>query len=208
MIKLYAAKGACSLAPHIVIHELGLPYELRMIQWKDAAAKEELKKVNPMGQVPTLITDEGYPLAEIQAITQYLILKKPNHLFPSSGRERFKAFEWMSFISTALHKGGFSPLFNPKNFSDNEAHFDTIRKVTMEKLKNTLQVAEDRFSDGDFSLGNDFTVVDAYLFVVLSWRKAFNIDISGYPKLAAFAEKMLKRPSVIAAMKVEGLGRG
>ena len=64
MIKLYAAKGACSLAPHIVIHELGLPYELRLIQFNDTAAREELKKVNPVGQVPTLVTDEGYSLAE------------------------------------------------------------------------------------------------------------------------------------------------
>ena len=157
-----------------------------------------------MGQVPTLVTDEGWSLAEGQAIMQYLVSKKPNKLFPESGKERFKAFEWMSFIATALHKGGFSPLFNPKNLSDNESHFETIRRVTLEKLKTLLQVTEERFSNDEYALGKDFTVVDAYLFVVLNWSKAFKIDLSIYKKLSSFMERMRTRPSVMAAMKAEG----
>lgn len=204
MIKLFTAKGACSLAPHIVIHELGLPYELKLIQLGTAVGKEELKKVNPMEQVPTLVTEEGYPLAEGQAIMQYLVSQKPNSLFPASGKDRFKAFEWMSFIATAIHKSGFTPLFSPKKFSDNEAHFDTIRRVTMEALKNILQIAEERFSNDDYALGKTFTVVDAYLFVVLNWRKGFKIDLSPYKKLNVFMERVGKRPSVLAAMKAEG----
>lgn len=149
MIKLFAAKGACSLAPHIVIHELGLPYELKLIQLGTAVGREELKKVNPMEQVPTLVTEEGYPLAEGQAIMQYLVSQKPNSLFPASGKERF--------------------------------------------------------SDDDYALGKTFTVVDAYLFVVLNWRKAFKIDFNPYKKLNAFMERVGKRPSVLAAMKAEGL---
>lgn len=203
-IKLFAAKGACSLAPHIVIHELGLPYELKLIQLGNPAGKEELKKYNPMGQVPTLVTDEGYPLAEGQAIMQYLISKKPNSLFPTSGKDRFKAFEWMSFIATGIHKSGFTPLFSPNKFTDDETQFDTVRRLTIENLKKTLQVAEERFSDGEYVLGENFTVVDPYLFIVLSWRKAFKIDLTPYKKLNAFMERITKRPSVIAAMKAEG----
>lgn len=206
MIKLYTAPGACSLAPHIVLCELGLPHEVRIVKWSDTQAREELKKVNLMGQVPTIVTDEGYPLAEGAAIMQYLVSKKPEHrLFPESGKERFKAFEWMSFISTALHKGGFSPLFNPKNLSDNEAHFETIKRVTMERLKTLLQITEERFLGGDYVLGKDFTVVDATLFTVLRWSSNFKIDLSAHKKLGPFMERMSKRPSVVAAMKAEGL---
>ena len=205
MIKLYIAPGACSLAPHIVLQELGLPHELRIVRWKDAQAREELKKINSMGQVPTLITEEGYMLAEGAAIMQYLVSRKPNNLFPESGRARFKAFEWMNFIATALHKGCFSPLFNPASFSDDESGFEAVKRVAMSRLKTTLAIVEDRFADGDFVLGKDFTIVDAYLFTVIRWSDTFKIDLSPHKKLHAFMQRMAKRPSVLAAMKAEGL---
>ncbi len=206
MIKLYAAPGACSLAPHIVLQELGLPHELRIVKWKDTAAREELKKINPTGQVPTILTEEGYVLSEGVAIMQYLISCKPNNLFPESGKARFKAFEWMNFIATTLHKGCFSPLFNPGAFSDDETHFEAVKRVAMARLKTSLQIIEDRFpNEGDTVLGKEFTVVDAYLFTVIRWSDTFKIDLSPYKKLHGFMQRMAKRPSVIAAMKAEGL---
>lgn len=202
MIKLYGIPGACSLAPHIILEELKLPYELKLFTWTDRETRSEMKKLNPMGQVPTLVTEEGYPLAEGAAIMQYLISKKPTRLFPESGKERFKAFEWMNFISTALHKA-FIPLFNPKVFSDDETHFEAIKRVGAERLKKLLEVTQGRFSDGDYALGNDFTVIDAYLFTVLNWCRHFKISLAPYPKLNAFMKKVAPRPSVVAAMKQE-----
>lgn len=204
MIKLYAIAGACSLAPHIILEELKLPYELKLFTWTDRETRSEMKKLNPMAQVPTLVTDEGYPLAEGAAIMQYLISKKPNRLFPESGQERFKAFEWMNFISTALHKA-YIPLFNPKVFSDDETHFETIKRVGMEKLKKLLEVTEIRFSEGDYALGNNFTVIDAYLFTVLNWSQHFKNDLAPYKKLKAFMARTATRPSVVTALKQEGL---
>lgn len=204
MIKLYAIAGACSLAPHIILEELKLPYELKLFAWTDRETRSEMKKLNPMAQVPTLVTEEGYPLAEGSAIMQYLISKKQNSLFPQAGREHFKAFEWMNFISTSLHKA-FIPLFNPKVFSDDETHFEAIKKTGMEKLMKLLEVTENRFSEGDYALGNDFTVIDAYLFTVLNWCGHFKIDLAPYKKLGAFMGRMSKRPAVTAAMKQENL---
>ena len=204
MIKLYAIKGACSLAPHIILKELQLPFELKLFTWSDRETREELKKINPMGQVPTLVTDEGYPLAEGAAIMQYLISKKSNRLFPESGETRFKAFEWMNFISTALHKA-YIPLFNPKVFSEDEADFESVKKTGMKRLTKLLEITESKFSDGDFCLGKELTVADAYLFTVLNWSNHFKIDLSIHPKLNAFMQRMSKRPSVVAAMKEEGL---
>lgn len=203
MITLYAIAGACSLAPHIVLEELGLPYTLRLFQWTDKEVREELKKLNPMGQVPTLVTEEGYPLAEGAAIMQYLISKKPNRLFPKEGAQHFKAFEWMNFISTALHKA-FVPLFKPAVFSDDESHFEAIQRVARKKLETLLTITEGKMS-GPYAMGQDFTVVDAYLFAVLNWSKYFKQDLSPYKKLSAFLEYTAQRPSVASAMKGEGL---
>lgn len=204
-LKLYTAPGACSLAPHIVLEELQLPHQIRIVKWGDKPARAELKEINAMGQVPTLITEEGYMLAEGAAIMQYLLSKKPNKLFPESGKPRFKAFEWMNFIATTLHKGCFSPLFNPGSFSDDETDFEAIKRVTMKRLMDTLQIVEDRFSDRDYVLGSDFSVVDPYLFTVLRWSDNFKIDLTPYKKIDNFMQKMARRPSVIAAMKAEGL---
>lgn len=204
MLKLYVGPGSCSLAPHIIIHELGLPHELRLVKRGDAAAAAELKSHNLMAQVPTLVTEEGYDLAEGPAIMQYLVSLKPNSLFPEAGRTRFKAFEWMNFITSALHKG-FGPLFHPAGYSADPSHSDAVRAKALESLHGILQVAEARFSPGEFTLGERFTVVDAYLFVVLSWATPMKVDLSGYPKLTSFLQRLAKRPSVMAAMKAEGL---
>ena len=203
MIRLYGVPGACSLAPHIILEELGLPYEIKLMGWDDKVLRAELKKQNPMGQVPTLITEEGYPLAEGAAILQYLISQKPNHLFPAEGKDRFKAFEWMNFVATALHKA-FIPLFKPAVFSDDEAHFVPIQRVGAQRLHNLLEITEGKFT-GPYCLGKMFTVSDAYLFTVLNWSQHFNIDLKLYPKLSAFMQTTRQRPAVQAAMQQEGL---
>ena len=204
MITLYAVPGACSLAPHIILKELNIPHELKLFGWQDTAMREELKKINPMGQVPTIVTDEGYPLAEAAVILQYLADKKPGSLLPQSGMERFKTLEWLNFVTTELHKA-FIPLFNPKVFSDDESDHEAIRKKGETRLKKYLGVTEKKFPEGDYCTGDNLTIADFYLFVVLNWPGHFKIDLAPYPKLKAFADRMAKRPSVIAAMKTEKL---
>ncbi|MBI5299769.1 MAG: glutathione S-transferase family protein [Deltaproteobacteria bacterium] len=204
MIKLYAYPGACSLAPHILLEELGLPYEIKFLKLDDNKMREEIKKLNPMGQVPTMVTEEGYPLTEGVAIMYYLLSKKPNNLFPESGKDRFKAFEWMNFIATTLHKA-YGPLFRPSAFSDNETHFEVIKRVGLENMKNLLQVTESKFPDGDYCIGENFTVVDAYLFFALNALRLIKLDLAPYKKLNAFMTRMRQRPSVTAALKQEGL---
>lgn len=204
MIKLYAYPGACSLAPHIILEELELPYEIVYLKQGDNKVREEIKKLNPMGQVPTMVTEEGYPLTEGVAILQYLSAKKPNTLMPESGQEHFKALEWLNFIATTLHRS-FGPLFRPSNFIDDESQFESIRQVGMEKFKNVLQIAEEKFPDGDYTVGKNFTLVDAYLFFVLNACSFVKLNLAPYKKLSAFLIRMRTRPSVAAALKQEGL---
>lgn len=203
-MKLYALPGACSLAPHIIIQELGLPHELRLLKSSNPDDMAELEKLNPTGQVPTMITDEGYTLTEGAAIMQYLDSKKPGVVFPASGQERFRAFEWMNFIATSLHRG-FSPLFSPESMVDNEAYADSVRKKTVANMQQVFKVTEMRLGDGEYAFGSKFTTVDAYLFTILSWASFLKVDLSAYPKLPAYLGRVGKRPSVVAALKAEGL---
>ncbi len=204
MIQLYAMSGACSLAPHIVLNELQLPYELKLIKKEDEELKAELKKINPLGQVPTLKTEEGYLLLEGPAIQQYLVSRKPNTLFPESGKARFKGFEWMNFISTSLHKG-FGPIFHPERFLSNKAEFHNLQEMARKNLKELFANTEQRM-EGDYCLGNEFSIADAYLFVILTWAKKMRVDFSENKKLSELFNRVQERPAVKAALKEEGLG--
>lgn len=203
MLKLYVLPGACSLAPHIILNELQIPYELKIVKKGDEKMRAELLKLNPLGQVPTLLTEEGYTLMEGPAIQQYLISLKPNKLFPSSGQARFKGFEWMNFISTSLHKG-FSPLFHPEYYLSNPESFPDLKETAKKNLIKLFQNAEQRI-EGDYCLGKDFSIVDAYLFVILTWAPKMGIDFSSNPKLSALFKRVSERESVKSAMKQEGL---
>ncbi len=203
MLTLYAMPGACSLAPHIILNELQIPYELKIVKKGDEAMRTELLKANPLGQVPTLITEEGYILMEGPAIQQYLISLKPNSLFPASGQSRFKGFEWMNFISTSLHKG-FSPLFHPEYYLSHPEYFSDLKETAKKNLIKLFQNVEQRI-EGSYCLGNDFSIVDAYLFVILSWAPKMGIDFSANQKLSALFKQIGERESVKSALKEEGL---
>jgi glutathione S-transferase len=199
MIRLFVMPGACSLAAHILIRELGLAYELAIL--KRGASPElwaELERLNEMGAVPVLITQEGYALTEGVAILHYLLDQKPSTFFPKAGEARYRAFEWLNFIASTLHKG-FSPLFYEKDAK--------LRAAALESLHEVIAVAEKRFarSGGPYALGKDFSAVDAYLYVVLGWSRSQKVDLSPYPALSEFLLTMASRPAVQAARRAEGL---
>lgn len=203
-MKLYTLPGACSLAPHIVIHEMGLKADV-VVAKKGTPTWDEVKKISINGQVPLLITNEGYPLTEGVAIMQYLADQKPEaNAFPKSGKDHYKALEWMNYLSTTLHKG-FGPLWSPTAFSENADDADAIKAKGIAKVKDVFQAIEGRLENKPFVFGSQMTAVDAYLFVLSSWSKMFSIDLSVYPKLNTFMTTMYQRPSVQAAMKAEGL---
>ncbi len=205
MIKLYAVPATCALAPHIILEETKTPHEVKILKrGSDPEGWAELKALNALGQVPTIVTDEGYPLTEVTAILQYLNNKSGDKLFPTTGKERFKAFEWLNFIASELHKG-FGPLFGPGNFTTDEAGINAIKAKARENMARKLEIAESRFEGTENPIGNGFTIVDAYLYVVLTWAKFVKIDLAPYPKLNSFVIKTAERPSVVAASLAEGL---
>lgn len=200
-MKLYYAPGVCSLSPHIVLKESGLPFEAIKtdIRNKTTDGGGDYRKTNPLGYVPALELDDGTILTEGPAIVQYIADKVPaKNLAPANGTlDRYKLQSWLNFVSTEVHKG-YSPLFNP-------AVPDDVKTVFRERLMTRLAHLDKHLATNDYVMGKDFSVVDAYVFTTLGWAPRVNVDLSGFPNLAKFRERMIARPSVQAAMKAEGL---
>lgn len=200
-MKLYYAPGVCSLSPHIVLKESGLPFEAIKtdIRNKTTDGGGDYRKTNPLGYVPALELDDGTILTEGPAIVQYIADKVPaKNLAPANGTlDRYKLQSWLNFVSTEVHKG-YSPLFNP-------AVPDEVKSVFRERLMTRLAHLDKHLATNDYVMGKSFSVVDAYVFTVLGWAPRVNVDLSGFPNLGKFRERMMARPSVQAAMKAEGL---
>jgi len=201
-MKLYYSKGACSLSPHITASEAELPIELVEVdlQIKRTGAGEDFRLINPNGYVPVLILDDGNKLMEGPAIVQYLADQAPEkELAPPAGTfERYQLQQWLNFISTEIHKGGFAPLFN-------SATPEVAKKMAIATLTSRLETVAEHLSNRAFLLGEQFTVADAYLFVMLGWGASVDVDISRWPVLADYAAKISARPAVQKALKEEGL---
>ena len=198
-MKLYFSPGACSLSPHIVLHELGLPFEAVQVDLKSKRLKDgaDFWKINPKGYVPTLQLDDGAILTEGPAIVQYLADQKPTAgLAPANGTfARYRLQEWLNFISSELHKQ-FSPLFNP-------ASTDAVKQAQQERLAERFREIVAAMGAAPYLLGDQFTVADAYLYTVLTWAGIVGVDLAPYPALQAFMKRVETRPAVKATLAAE-----
>ena len=200
-MKLYYSPGACSLSPHIVLREAGLPFELVLAstKTKKLADGSDYNLVNPKSQVPTLELNDGQRLTEGPVIVQYIADQAPTSgLAPAAGSmARYRVMEWLNFITSELHKT-FSPLFNPATPADAKPLFSA-------RVLDRLTWVDTQLEGKSYLTGDTFTVADAYLFVVTNWTKFVGIDISGLKNLGAFMGRVAARPAVQAALKAEGL---
>lgn len=199
-MKLYYSPGACSLSPHIVANEAGIPIELVKVNLKDHKLEngEDYYKVNPKGYVPALKLDDGQMLTEGPAIVQYLgDLKPEKRLIPQSGFGRYKVAEWLTFINGEIHKN-FGPLFG--NASDD------VKADAKAKIVKRFDYVEGELAGKQFLTGDVFTVADAYLFVMLTWAQHMKIALP--ENLRKFFHRVSQRAAVHQAMKEEGLVKG
>jgi glutathione S-transferase len=200
-MKLYYAPGACSLSPHIVAAEAGIPLELEKVdlQAKVTAGGADFSKINPKGYVPALQLDNGEVLTEGPAIVQYLADQKPaSQLAPAPGTlGRYRLVEMLTYINSEIHKS-YSRLFNP-------AVTAAVRDETVAYLQKRYALIEQQLGSHKFLLGDQFTVADAYLFTVTNWADHVKVDLSQFKKLQAFQQTVAARPAVQAALRAEGL---
>ncbi|MFO2462688.1 glutathione transferase GstA [Pseudomonas sp. 15FMM2] len=203
-MKLYFSPNACSLAAHIVLRELDLPFELVRVdnQQKTTADGADYLQINPKGYVAALQLDNGEVLTEGAAILQFLADQVPGaSLAPVNGSwERVRLQEWLNFVSSEIH-GGLGVLFNGAIPEEVKALFKATLVKRFAILVQTLERQ-------DYLLGKQFSVADAYLFVVLRWTAFFAIDLQQWPALAQFQERVGARAPVIAALAAESSDQG
>lgn len=199
-MKLYFEPGACSLSPHIVIHEAGLTTEYEQVDTKTKVMKSggDFRTINPKGAVPTLQFDDGEILTEGPAIVQCLADMAPDsNLAPPNGtRERYRLQEWLNFISSEIHKP-FSLLFN--------AQSDEARQVQRDLLAPKLNHVETKLKGKSYLMGEQFTVADAYLYNILLWSIPSGTSLDAWPGIQAYRARVAARPGVRAALREEGL---
>ncbi len=200
-MKLYYSRGACSLAPHIALYETGLPFTVARTDTKTKLLEDgtDFRTINPNGYVPVLELDSGERLTEAGVILQYIADQKPAAgLIPAFGTlPRYRVLEWLTFISSEVHKG-FSPLFRPTTPED-------YKPIVKEQLAQRLGYVNEQLAGKQFLLGDQFTLADIYLFVVLNWSRAVSVDLSGFSNIQKFQERVAQRPAVQSALKAEGL---
>jgi glutathione S-transferase len=200
-MKLYYAPGACSMAPHIVLRELGKKFDLVKV---DLGSKQtenggDFNRINAKSYVPTLEIKKGEVLTEVSTIVQFLADKaKATKVLPKAGTmNRYRAMEMLNFIASELHKS-MGILFNKQMPAEG-------RQIYMDRLDKRIGWLDGVLAKNKFVLGKSFSVADAYAFTVLNWGQWVGYDIKKFKHVAAYMERMAARPAVNAAMKAEGL---
>ena len=200
-MQLYFAPGACSLASHITLREAGLDADLKRADTKTKKLEDgsDYFAVNSKGAVPALRLDNGQVLTEGPVILQYLADQKPeSHLLPKAGTlERYRVQEWLNYITSEVHKT-FSPLFNP-------AADDNVKAYAKLNIEKRFEWLNKQLAGKQYLTGNQFTIADAYLYVVANWSNFVGIDLGRWPDLKAFQDRVAARPKVKEAMEAEGL---
>ncbi|OCA53539.1 glutathione transferase GstA [Photorhabdus namnaonensis] len=200
-MKLYYQPGACSLSPHIILREAGLDFSMIKVDLKTKKMEngDDFFAINPKGQIPTLLLDNNEILTEGAVIVQYIADQKPDKklISPAGTMERYHQLEWISHLSSEIHKG-FSPLFfpgTPENY----------RPVAINNLLRRFKYIDKVLAEQPYIAGEHFTVADAYLFTLSNWAPLVQLDLSDLVHLKDYQKKIAERPSVHDALKAEGL---
>jgi len=200
-LKLYYSPGACSLSPHIALREAGLDFTLEKtdLRTKQTASGGDIRQENPKGMVPVLVLGNGDVLTEGPAIVQWIADQKPGSgLAPAAGTlARYHLMEWLNFITSELHKN-YSPLFNP-------AAPEEYKKIARDALAARYAFVNEKLDGKSYLMGETFTVADGYLFTVTNWARIVKFDLTPYPNVVAFQDRVRHRPHVVEAMKAEGI---
>lgn len=198
-MKLYFAPNACSLAPHIVLRELALPFSLIRVnnQTKRTADGRDFYQINPKGYVAALELADGTVLTEGAAILQYLADLRPEAgLAPANGTlQRTQLQAQLSFIGSELH-AGMSPLFN-------DAITEDAKVLLRQRLARRLEYIEQVLASSGHAHGEHFSIADAYLFTVLGWSERLRVDLNPFPAICRFRREIAARPCVIDSLRAE-----
>lgn len=207
MLTLFYSPGACSLASHIVLEELGVPYEAQRLAMARGEHKEPaFLAINPRGKVPALRLENGDVLTENLAILPWLADMAPEkELLPKEPLARARAMEALAYLATEVHPA-FTRVYKPGTFSTEETHADSIREAGVNHFRQSFGLFEDMISEsGPFFFGQKMTVVDVLATVFASWLRFAAIPLSDFPRLEKLSAAVLERPAAQRARAAEGL---
>ncbi len=204
-MKLYYSPGACSLGIHLLLEEIGKPYELSLLPLREGAQfKPEFTAINPKSKVPTLIRDDGSVLTEFPAIAFWLARTNPEaHLLPPEAESQARAFEAMDYAVATVHMQGFSRIFRPENFNPDPAGAEKVKARGREIFAKGLALMDKALAGKDYVVG-PFSIGDAALFYTEFWA-ATRTDIPLPANCAAHYARMKTRPAVARALQQEGI---
>jgi glutathione S-transferase len=200
-MKLYYSPGACSLSPHIALHEIGAKFDLAKVDVKSKRTDDnrDFREINPYGYVPALELDSGEVILEGPAIVQYIADLNPEAGIapPNGSLERVRVQSALALINSEIHKA-IGALFNPALDEDGKA-------AAIHRIQARLDVLDKQFGDAKYIANDRYSVADAYLFVVMRWLRFFKISLDRWPALARHHALIAQRPAVQAALAAEGL---
>ncbi|ANA33393.1 glutathione transferase GstA [Ralstonia mannitolilytica] len=199
-MKLYYAAGTCSLAVHIALREVGAKFDLTAVDLAKhlTADGTDFYTISPRGYVPLLEFSDGSRHTEAAALLQYVADLDPTHALigKAGGAHRLAVIEWLTFISSELHKG-FGPLWHKETP-------EATRQSTKDKLAKRFAELDARLAKQPY-LAETYSVADAYAFTVLNWSNFLALPMTAYPNVQAYMARVSARPAVQEAMKAEGL---
>jgi glutathione S-transferase len=206
MLTLYYSPGACSLAPHIVLEELGEPFAAkRTVIAEGQNRTPDYLKLNPTGQVPTLVVDDDKVLTQNVAILTFLGQRKPEKkLLPSDPIAAAQAISFMAFLTSTVHPT-YGRFFRPSRATPDEKAHDSVKATAKEAIKGYYDDLEKKLAGQDWAVGNGYTVCDAYLHVFYRWGGRIELPMKDYKALTAHAERMRARPATGRALADEGI---
>lgn len=203
-MKLYYAPGACSIGIHVIMEEIGKPYEGIAVNLREGAQhKPEFTEVNPKSKVPTLVRDDGSTQTEYPAIAYWLARTNPfTDLLPDDIEQQARALELIDYCVATIHMQGFSRLFRASNFTPNAADEDTVKARGKELVEKGFANLNTALDGKDYAIGK-YSIADSALFYVEFW--AGRVGITLPPNCAAHLERMKARPAVQRVLQLEGL---
>jgi glutathione S-transferase len=197
-MKLYFSPGACSFAPHIALREGKLPFEAVKVDLRKHTLADgtDYYAINPKGYVPVLELDDGTRLTEVAVILQYIADRNPGTLAPAFGNlDRYRLMEWLNFVATEIHKQ-FSPLWYPDTP-------ESTKEAQRAKLAKRFDYLSGILGKQPYLAGEKFTIADAYLHAILNWSGLLKVDLSPWPALVQYQQRIAERPAVVETQKAE-----
>lgn len=203
MTKLFYAPGACSIGIHVLLEEIGKPYEAEAVDLRSPPPERAFTAVNPKSKVPTLKRDDGSVLTEFPAIAYWLAVTNPDaRLLPEGADAQARALEAMDYVVATMHMQGFGRMFRPGNFAPSEADHEAVKARGRQIFENGLKVMDGVLAGKDYVVGA-FSIADAALFYVEFWAAA-RMGMTLPANCAAHFARMKARPAVAAVLKQEG----